>query len=170
LPTSRLPSSCWRTFDMRRLRPSLLRRCSVAQLAQNCAWFLREFNTNSYDSRMPKRQSKRSLPSLLKMHGPGSNTARFCGIPSSRPTAPSSAPQMCRETISLCWQRSLDISIRSQLRESREVLRTTAPSSSEHVGQFCDLRTIRNLLEEDCPRTGGRPNHRNGPRPQSTRG
>src|SRR5262249_41557525 len=40
--------------------------CSVARLPQNCAWFLREFSTNSYVARMPKRQSKRSLPSLLK--------------------------------------------------------------------------------------------------------
>jgi hypothetical protein len=75
----------------------------LPHLAQNCAWFLRESSSNSYGSRMPQRQSKRCLPSLLKMHGHGSNTAKSCGIPTTGPIARSSAPEIFRGTIALCW-------------------------------------------------------------------
>jgi hypothetical protein len=53
---------------------------------------------------MLQRQSKRCLPSPLKMHGHGSNTAKFCGIPTAGPMAPSSALEISRETIALSWQ------------------------------------------------------------------
>src|SRR5262249_37161125 len=120
LPESHLLSSCWRTFDMRRLRPLLRRRCSVAQLAASCAWFLRESSFNFDILRTPQGLSKRCLPSLPKMRGHGSNTARSCGIPTTGPTAPSSAPEIFRETIALCWQGLLNsfytISIMRKLR------------------------------------------------------
>ena len=37
-------------------------------------------------------------------------------------------------------------------------------------GQFCDLPTLRNLLAENRPRAGGRPNSRNCPRELPARG
>jgi len=115
-----LLSSCWKTFDMWRLRPLPRQRCGLVQLVQNCAWFLRESSSNSCNSRRPQKRSRRCLPSLPRMDGLGSNTARSCGTPSTGPIAPSSAPEIFRETMALCWQASLNgfytISITRKLR------------------------------------------------------
>ena len=106
LPGSRWLSFCWKACGMWRLRPLPRQRCGLVQLAQNCGWFLRESSSNSCDSRQPQKRSRRCLPSLLRMDGPGSNTARSCGTPSTGPIAPSSAPEIFRETIALCSQGS----------------------------------------------------------------
>jgi hypothetical protein len=55
---------------------------------------------------MPQGQSKGCLLSLLKMHGHGLNTENFCGVPLVGATTLSSAPEIFRETIAICWQQS----------------------------------------------------------------
>src|SRR2546427_12706366 len=104
------------------------------------------------------------------MDGPGSNTARSCGTLSTGPIAPSSAPEIFRETMALCWQASLNGFYTISIREGCEVLRATSQSSSEHVGQFCDLPLLRNLLEGNCPHTGSHRHNLSGPQDLPARG
>src|SRR5215831_19312313 len=83
------------------------------------------------------------------MDGLGSNTARSCGIPSAGRMTPSSAPEICRETIVLCWQESptgfFTISITRRLRSITSDCLTLHPNMRDN---FVICRYYATCLQE----------------------